>query len=94
MFPYHLLFNDYSCQTILITGKLIIFSYLNMKKFYMVAVPMYLYDYRVFVLLVAMGQKSLAGPCAVTILESLLDMLAKVLSPVVNGQPAANQTGL
>lgn len=54
----------------------------------------YWYIYRVFVLLVAMGQKSLAGPCAVTILESLLDMLAKVLSPVVTGQPAANQTGL
>ncbi|XP_076097651.1 dual E2 ubiquitin-conjugating enzyme/E3 ubiquitin-protein ligase BIRC6-like isoform X3 [Mytilus galloprovincialis] len=49
---------------------------------------------RVFVLLVAMGQKSLSGPCAVTILESLLDMLAKVLSPILTGQPSSSQTGL
>lgn len=49
--------------------------------------------FRVFVLLVAMGQKSLSGPCAVTILESLLDMLAKVLSPILTGQPSSSQTG-
>lgn len=45
-------------------------------------------------LLVAMGQKSLAGPCAVNILESLLDMLAKVLSPILTGQQSSNQTGM
>jgi uncharacterized MAPEG superfamily protein len=41
-----------------------------------------------------MGQKSLAGPCAVNILESLLDMLAKVLSPILTGQQSSNQTGM
>ncbi|XP_062579414.1 baculoviral IAP repeat-containing protein 6-like [Saccostrea cucullata] len=41
---------------------------------------------RVFVLLLAMGQKSLSGPSAVSIMESLLDMLARVLSPLVAGQ--------
>ncbi|XP_022332916.2 dual E2 ubiquitin-conjugating enzyme/E3 ubiquitin-protein ligase BIRC6-like isoform X4 [Crassostrea virginica] len=41
---------------------------------------------RVFVLLLAMGQKSLSGPSAVSIMESLLDMLARVLSPLVTEQ--------
>lgn len=42
--------------------------------------------FRVFVLLLAMGQKSLSGPSAVSIMESLLDMLARVLSPLMAGQ--------
>ena len=42
--------------------------------------------FRVFVLLLAMGQKSLSGPSAVSIMESLLDMLARVLSPLVTEQ--------
>ena len=33
-----------------------------------------------------MGQKSLSGPSAVSIMESLLDMLARVLSPLVTEQ--------
>ena len=37
-------------------------------------------------LLLAMGQKSLSGPSAVSIMESLLDMLARVLSPLVTEQ--------
>lgn len=45
-----------------------------------------LVSFRVFVLLLAMGQKSLSGPSAVSIMESLLDMLARVLSPLMAGQ--------
>ncbi|XP_053375851.1 baculoviral IAP repeat-containing protein 6-like isoform X2 [Mercenaria mercenaria] len=39
---------------------------------------------RVFILLTAMGQRSLQGPCSVSIMESLLSMLARVLSPIHN----------
>ncbi|XP_069118544.1 baculoviral IAP repeat-containing protein 6-like isoform X2 [Argopecten irradians] len=41
---------------------------------------------RVFVLLLAMGQKVLSGPSAVHIMESLLDMLARVLNPLISNQ--------
>ena len=45
-------------------------------------------------LIVAMGQKALSGPGAVPIMESLLDMLARVLSPLIAGQQVfMNQTG-
>ena len=39
--------------------------------------------FRVFILLTAMGQRSLQGPSAINIMESLLQMLAQVLSPVL-----------
>ncbi|XP_067680641.1 baculoviral IAP repeat-containing protein 6-like isoform X2 [Haliotis asinina] len=45
---------------------------------------------RVFVLLSALGQKSLSGPSSVSIMESLLAMLAKVLSPLTNAPDAAS----
>lgn len=37
-------------------------------------------------LLLAMGQKALSGPSSVHIMESLLDMLARVLTPLINNQ--------
>lgn len=43
--------------------------------------------FRVFVLLTAMGQRALQGPRAVSVMESLLVMLAKVLSPIHSNQP-------
>ncbi|OWF45700.1 baculoviral IAP repeat-containing protein 6-like isoform X2 [Mizuhopecten yessoensis] len=51
---------------------------------------------RVFVLLLAMGQKALSGPSAVHIMESLLDMLARVLTPLINNQQTMQfgQSGL
>ncbi|KAH3853368.1 hypothetical protein DPMN_095890 [Dreissena polymorpha] len=33
-----------------------------------------------------MGQKSMQGPCAVNIMESLLSLLARVLSPIYSSQ--------
>ena len=45
-------------------------------------IPFYLF-FRVFILLTAMGQRSLQGPNAVSIMESLLAMLARVLSPIM-----------
>lgn len=39
-----------------------------------------------------MGQKSLSGPSAVSIMESLLDMLARVLSPLMAGQSGTDTT--
>ncbi|KAK3576772.1 hypothetical protein CHS0354_014586 [Potamilus streckersoni] len=43
---------------------------------------------RLFVLLLAMGQRTLQGPAAVSMMESILGMLAKVLSPLSTGQPS------
>ena len=39
--------------------------------------------FRVFILLTAMGQRSLQGPSAVSIMESLLSILGRVLSPIM-----------
>lgn len=47
---------------------------------------MFLFHCRVFVLLTAMGQRALQGPRSVSVMESLLVMLAKVLSPIHSNQ--------
>lgn len=44
----------------------------------------YILVFRVFILLTAMGQRALQGPSSVSIMESLLSMLARVLSPIHN----------
>ena len=45
-----------------------------------------MFIYRVFILLVALGQKSLTGASSACVLESLLTMLAKLLAPLMTFQ--------